>query len=121
MNTAAEIGKMGERLVIDRLRAEGCIIMERNWRHGRYEIDIIASKGGCVLFVEVKTRSVTGWCSPEEAITPAKCRALTRAATAYIAQRHIDSDIRFDLAAVDIFPDGSHQIRYTQSIAECHW
>lgn len=122
MKTTAETGKWGEQLVIDRLRAEGCLIMERNWRTGRYEIDIIAvDRFRCVRFVEVKTRRAGGWESAEASITPTKSRALMRAASAYMASRRPGDLFRFDLAAVEYTPDGNFEIRYTEGIIESHW
>lgn len=121
MNNKATTGRMGEELVTERLRSEGFLIVERNWRAGRYEIDIIALKGACLHFVEVKTRAAGGWTSPEEAMTPSKCRSLMRAAAAYTSCRYAGYDLQFDLAAVDIFPDGSSDIRYIADVVQSHW
>lgn len=121
MNNSAKTGNWGERIVADRLRAEGCQILERNWRCGRYEIDIIALKDCCLRFVEVKTRSAMGWTRPEDAVTQSKCRAVHRAASAYMASRYRDFDFRFDLAAVEYYPDGSWELRYIERVFESHW
>lgn len=122
MTTKAEIGKRGENLVADHLRSIGALVLERNWRSGRYEIDIIALKDEYLLFVEVKTRAVSDWASPEDAIDASKCRALKRAALAYMAQSpYRNAEFRFDLAAVELNPDGSHELRYTESFLEYHW
>jgi putative endonuclease len=87
-----------------------------NWRNGRYEIDIIASRGGVLHFVEVKTRSVMGWGTPEQAMTTDKCRALLRAAALYISTHRMPHEPQFDLIAVDILPDGTADIRYTENV-----
>ena len=121
MKNAAETGRWGEQIVVDRLRADGCLIMERNWRYGRYEIDIIALKNECIRFVEVKTRSASGWSSGEDAIDAVKERALMRAASAYLARTRSNRPFRFDLAVVEYRTDGSYEVRYTESIAESHW
>lgn len=118
MKNAAEIGRWGEQVVVDRLRAEGCLIMERNWRCGRYEIDIIAldRREDCVRFVEVKTRSAGSWGSAESAITGTKLRALMHGASAFMAMQGIDREFRFDLAAVEYAPDGRCEVRITENI-----
>lgn len=121
MPTTADIGREGERLVAERLRAEGCLIMERNWRCGRNEIDIIARKGEYILFVEVKTRAAAGWTSPESALTESKYRAFTRAVAAYMSMHDLWGEPRLDLAAVDIGPDGRAEIRYIENAFESHW
>ena len=116
--TTAETGREGERLAVDLLRRRGYIIHELNWRNGRYEIDIIASRGGVLHFVEVKTRSVMGWGSPESAMTPDKCRALLRAAASYLSLRRLPHEPQFDLIAVDVMPDGMTELRYIENVIE---
>ena len=117
----AETGREGERLAVDWLRRRGYIIHELNWRNGRYEIDIIASRSGVLHFIEGKTRSVMGWSSPEQAMTPEKCRALLRGAASYIALKHLPHEPQFDLVAVDILPDGSSEIRYIENVIQNGW
>ena len=119
--TAAEIGREGERLAVDWLRRRGYIIHELNWRNGRYEIDIIASRSGILHFIEVKTRSATGWSSPEQAMTPNKCRALLRGASSYISLHRMPHEPQFDLIAVDIFPDGNSDVRYIENAIQSGW
>ena len=121
MWTQAETGMAGEYAVVEYLRARGAIIVERNWRSGRYETDIIAKHKGCLCFVEVKTRSVTGLTPPEAALTPTKCRSLQRSAAIYMAIHHIDYECRIDLAAVDVWPDGRLDVRYIEDAVESHW
>ncbi|MCH7992121.1 MAG: YraN family protein, partial [Gemmatimonadetes bacterium] len=52
-----ELGAWGERLAGARLERRGWTILERNYRLGRREVDLIARKEGILAFVEVKTRS----------------------------------------------------------------
>ena len=54
------LGKWGEQVVVDHLVAEGYAIVERNWRLNHLEIDIIATRGNEIAFVEVKTRREIG-------------------------------------------------------------
>lgn len=49
-------GEWGEQLARNALVAKGYAILKTNWRSGHYEVDIIAQKAGCIVFVEVKTR-----------------------------------------------------------------
>ena len=59
MSRTGELGAAGEELAVAWLRAHGFIIMDRNWRMGRYELDIVAARGDRVHFVEVKLRRGT--------------------------------------------------------------
>ena len=117
----AETGREGERLAVTWLRRHGYIIHDLNWRSGHYEIDIIASRGGSLHFVEVKTRSAMGWSSPEEAMTSNKCRALLRGAAAYLSMHRLPHEPQFDLIAVDILPDGSSEIRHIENVIQSGW
>ena len=122
MRDSGETGRRGESLATDYLRRAGFVIVERNWRCGHYEIDIIARKGWVLHFVEVKTRAAGGWTTPEQAVTAAKSRALMRAARAYAAMHRChDDDIQFDLIAVDMSPDGSYEIRLVENAVEQGW
>lgn len=119
--TTSEIGREGERAATDYLRDHGYQIRHLNWREGRYELDIVAEKEFIIHFVEVKTRRAGGLTTPEEALTPRKAAALRRAAQAYLSCYAITDECQFDLAAVDIFPDGSLQVRFTENALELNW
>jgi putative endonuclease len=96
-----ELGRRGEQLAAEHLEAAGMRVVERNWRCPQGEIDLIARDGGELVFVEVKTRSGTGFGHPLEAITVAKLARLRRLAAARCAAhpgRH--GLIRIDVVAV---------------------
>ncbi len=86
MNSST-LGKCGEDFAADILEAEGCTVLERNFRCRAGEIDIIAEKNGELYFVEVKTRSGLGAGRPAEAVTFQKQRRIRRAASVYL-QNH---------------------------------
>lgn len=110
-------GMAGEDTAVEWLRSEGFYICERNWRTGRYEIDIIAQRWDEVHFIEVKTRRSDGWISPEQAVDATKIRALRRAASAYLARHRMwQYDIRFDLIAVETCADGLRRTRFVADI-----
>ncbi|MDE5709313.1 MAG: YraN family protein [Alistipes sp.] len=119
--TTAETGRAGERAAAEYLRRAGYEICALNWRQGRYELDIVARKERTIHFVEVKTRRLGSLTTPEQAITPRKFRALRRAAGSYLACTGDDSEIQFDLAAVEIAPDGTTQVRLIEEAMECNW
>ena len=51
-----ELGQWGENLATEYLRSKGYVIIDRDWRSGHRDLDIIAEDGDVVVFVEVKTR-----------------------------------------------------------------
>jgi putative endonuclease len=74
---------LGEDLAEKYLKSKGYKILERNFRKGYGEIDIIALKDDTLVFVEVKTRTSTKFGTPFEAISPFKLKALERTALFY--------------------------------------
>ena len=121
MNTKAATGTHGEDIAIEYLRQKGYLICNRNWRSGRYEIDIIATKYEVTHIIEVRTRKAGAIISPEKSISASKVSALRRAAAAYLRQNNIRGEVEFDLIAIDMFPDGSYDIRFFHNIAVLVW
>ena len=120
MTDTLAIGKKGEQAVEKFLRKQKFRILERNWRAGRYEIDLVVQKGDTLHFVEVKSRKAGSLTTPEEAITQAKFDALCMAARAYLAAHPWDGEVQFDLAAVEI--DGNlHEVRYIPNAMTPRW
>lgn len=64
---------------------KGYRILEKNYRVPQGEIDLIASKNGTLIFVEVKARKGRAQGTPLEAVSPHKVRRLSSAAAAYLA------------------------------------
>jgi putative endonuclease len=94
-------GDHGEELATDLLRSEGYTILERNYRFGKAEIDIIARIGDEVIFVEVKTHRNFSDVLPDDLLTPKQIGMITNAADEYIRSRDLDVESRFDLICVD--------------------
>lgn len=119
--TNAEIGRQGEDMAQEYLLRQGFTVYHRNWRNGRYELDLVAEKDGALHIVEVKTRLAGNPVSPEEAYTRAKFRALCRAAEYYIKLYHIDLDVQFDLIAIDRDEAGEWALRYIPDVMSANW
>lgn len=111
-----DIGGRGEDIAMQWLRDRGYLIVERNWRIGHYEIDLIAQHYDTLHFVEVKTRREGGWQTAYDSINDAKIRSLRRGAMAFRAIRHIPLNLQFDLIAVTVDPFGNHTVEYTENI-----
>lgn len=113
---SALIGIEGEDAAMEWLRDRGYYIVERNWRVGRYEIDIIAEHYDTLHFVEVKTRKSGSWQSAYDSIDEQKIRSLRRGAAYYRATRQSRRNIQFDLIAVEHDDNGILSIEYTENI-----
>ena len=95
-----QTGIWGEGLAAAYLREKGYIILERDWHSGHRDIDIIAQKDGCVVFVEVKTRRNKDYGIPLKAVDHQKQQNLLRAINHYIHYRRVDSPWRFDVISI---------------------
>lgn len=101
MTARQTLGSYGESLAADYLRRCEMIVVERNWRCPRGEIDLVAFDGEFVTAVEVKTRRSLRYGHPFEAITDAKMSRLHTLAVLW-ARHHgyLASPIRVDAVAV---------------------
>lgn len=98
-----ELGEKGEQLAVDYLTEKKYEIIERNYRYGHGEIDIIVKdpEDGYTAFVEVKTRQNLDFGEPEYAITKNKQRQIKKIAELYLYEKEIEElDCRFDVVAV---------------------
>ena len=94
-------GKRGEDLACCELERRGYRILERRYRTRAGEIDIVASDGDAIVFVEVKARSSDRFGSALEAVTRWKQRRICHMAVDYLARRRPSTrPCRFDVVAV---------------------
>ena len=112
----AVIGSRGEDIAMQWLRDKGYYIVERNWRTGHYEIDIIAENLDTIHFVEVKTRRKGGWQSAYDSIDEQKIRTLRRGAMAYRSLHRLRHNIQFDLIAITTDENDNYEIDYVENI-----
>ena len=104
--TPAETGRLGEDVAADYLEAHGIPVMDRNFRFGREEIDLVCLDDGMIVVVEVKARRGTGFGAPEAAVDTAKQKAILRVTEAYLHERRLmPALVRFDVVAVTFHGD----------------
>lgn len=97
-----KLGKEGEEIACAHLREKGYKIIERNWRFGKLELDIIARIKAWLVVVEVKTRASDYHGDPEDFVTRAKQKHIIKATNEYIMQKDLDLETRFDIVSVII-------------------
>jgi putative endonuclease len=100
MAESHSLGQLGENLAVQHLLDSGYKIRHRNWKSGRYEIDIIAENSNFIVFIEVKTRSENYQVHPSNAVTTPKQRLIILAAESYLDRNNISKDSRFDIISV---------------------
>lgn len=110
MSYQKEIGRIGEQLVADWLKANGYIIVKQNFSDKYGEIDIIAENPKIIAFVEVKTRKENSAVSPKDAVSKSKQEKLSKTAKTFLNRAYMRNyPYRFDVAEVtyNIGTDGA--------------
>lgn len=95
-----QTGQEGERIALAYLRKKGYILLSKNWRFGRIELDLVMRSGETIVFIEVKTRKDNNFGYPEESVSNAKQAKIATAAEAYIVAFKIENQARFDILAI---------------------
>jgi len=100
--TTNAFGELGERIAERWLARQGYTMLARRWRSGHRDIDLIATRDGVVMFVEVKTRAALEFGDPVEAVHVQKRRSLCRSAREWLTKNGADTDVayRFDVIGV---------------------
>jgi len=94
-------GELGERIAERWLRRQGWRIVQRRFRSGHRDIDLVAERDGLVAFVEVKARRGQRFGDPVEAVNWKKQRELGRSARVWIARHgRAPEAYRFDVIGV---------------------
>ena len=108
-----ELGRIGEDLAVNYLINNGYQILERNWRSGHKEIDIIALIDDTLVVIEVKTRKSSDYGEPDIAVGRDKQRMLIWAADSYVRYKNLDVDVRFDIISI-VFTDKEPEIEHIE-------
>ncbi len=96
-----EKGKAAEQAAALHLERNGWTVKERNWSCRTGELDLIAVKDQTILFVEVRSRSGSGFGLPAESVDARKIQKVRHTAEVYLHRFGLsDRVIRFDVIAV---------------------
>ncbi len=104
-------GRRFEELAARFFVGKGFEVIERNWRSGHKEIDLIVRRDGLIVFVEVKSTYSEKFGHPVERIDAKKIHNLSAAARQYLIVNEIEkTDLRFDVVTfnrgeLEHFPD----------------
>jgi len=107
------LGQKGEDIAARYLEQHGYVVLDRNWRSGHKELDLVVRKDNTVVFVEVKTRTGTDYGDPWNFVDNRKIRRIVNSADAYIRFRCIDLDVRFDIVSITV-EDGDFKVEHIE-------
>ena len=97
MTHVHDLGRKGEELAVNYLKNKGYRILNRNFRHKKAEIDIIAQKEDILAMIEVKTRNEGFYEGISETISIKKRNLIVSAADHYVTVNSLDFEVRFDI------------------------
>lgn len=100
MNDTGLFGRRGEDVALDYLQRCGLSLVQRNWRAGHLEVDLIMEDCYSVRIVEVKTLHAGDGFDPSDNVTREKRLKLVRAAKAFYARNPTFKEIKFDVVTV---------------------
>lgn len=114
------LGELGERIAERWLKRRGWRIVQRRFRSGHRDIDLVVERDGLVAFVEVKARTGDRFGGPVEAVNWRKQRELGRSARVWV-DRHgrRDDAYRFDVIGV-LVAAGRVRIRHVPDAFALH-
>jgi len=116
MHQHIELGRKGEELAADWLTAKGFAILQRNWRHGRYEIDIIASRSKILHIIEVKSRRSSSYGRPEESVSRQKFQNLMQGAAGWLVKYPHHQRVQYDVMAIDLRRNAEPEITLFEDV-----
>ncbi len=103
------LGDFAERLAVQHLESAGMTVLERNVRVAAGEVDIVASDGADLVFVEVRSRRGAPGLAAES-VTDAKLERMWACAMDYCEEREADHETaRLDLVVVELDRGGRVQ------------
>jgi putative endonuclease len=94
-------GELGERIAEKWLRRRGWKVVQRRFRSGHRDIDLVVERDGTVAFVEVKARKGAEFGGPVQAVNHRKRKQLERSAMVWIDRHGREAEsYRFDVVGV---------------------
>ena len=102
----SETGRRGEEIALAWLSARGFRLLDRNWRGGHKELDLVMESRDRVHVVEVKTMTPPLQIQPYEKVDARKQALLMAAASRYIVEKHVRKEVQFDVVSVVLGEDG---------------
>jgi putative endonuclease len=116
MTTASQLlGEEGERIAEAWLVQRGWRILDRRFRSGHRDLDLVAERSGVGAFVEVKARRGRSFGHPVESVTWRKQRELTRSAAVWMARFGGREQLfRFDVVGV-LMDESGTRIRHVEN------
>jgi putative endonuclease len=111
-----EFGKAGEEMAARWLAGKGFHLLVTNWKSGRYEVDIVASRNGALHFIEVKARHDDRFGKPEDWVGKKKMNHLMKAGVAYQEKYPQWNQVQYDILSILVDPQGKPDFFFIEDV-----
>lgn len=115
MKISNPVAVIGEDLACEFIKKKGYKIIERNFRKGYGEIDIVTVQGRILILVEVKTRTSIAYGTPIESIGYFKLNTLIKTAEFY-SYLHPELPTALRIDAISVMLDANREVSYIEHI-----
>lgn len=108
----SRIGQVGEQMACDFLQSRGHQILDRNWRAGHLELDIVSEAPDGLHFIEVKARTAPVTTTVTDQVNKVKQKRISAAAVQYLNKKNLGGkEVFFDIVSV-LFDGSQTVVRY---------
>ncbi|MEY2793464.1 MAG: hypothetical protein RJA76_1456 [Bacteroidota bacterium] len=96
-------GKQAEEIAANYLMEKNYQLVDKNYRRGKSEVDIIVKKENFIVFIEVKSLKGKMGVYPEQQVTREKINLIHSAANVYQMEHNWRGNVQFDIIAITFF------------------
>lgn len=113
-------GKMGEQWACQWMVLKGYKILDRNWKSGVHEIDMVCTDGKRLIFVEVRSRFCATKSFPEASVWLLKQTSLQKATRKYLSENITQLPVRQDVVGVRFSAWGRQLLHIPDAFNACN-
>lgn len=124
---SCEKGRVAEIIALEFLLENGLVLLDKNWRCGHKELDLIMRSCNCLTqeqilhIVEVRSLHVPLCQMPFESVDYKKRRAIIVAANRYVRMKNIDYETQFDIVSIVFKCNGEYNLDYFPNAFASEW
>ena len=118
-----DLGKKGEDVALEYLLQRGMKLLERNWRSGHKELDLVMEEEGFIRIVEVRSRNYPAQIEPLESVDMVKRKKIIQAAKGFVAEnrsRIKGKEVVFDVVSI-LFNGELFKVEYIREAFAPTW
>jgi len=111
-----EFGRAGEQMAAEWLKQHGFQLICQNWKSGRFELDIVASRAEVLHFIEVKSRHGDLFGKPEDWVDRKKGNHILAAGEAFQNKFPEWKQVQYNIFSILLAPDGKSDFFFIEDV-----